>query len=284
MNHWKSCCGARPLVGDFNGDGKDDIALTGGAGWGSLPVAFSTENGCFSVTNHGLADFPGWAATANVQVVAGDFDGDGKSDVAAIGNAGWGSLPTAFSNGDGTFRVTNTAMSGGNANHFNHWSSLAGVFVLAGDYNGDGKSDVALIGGPGWGSIPVATSSGDGSYNSVSNCGVQHMNSWIDSPGARPLVADFTGDGKDDIALTGGAGWATIPVASSTDGGCFAVSNRGVTHFPQWVATANAQAVAGDFNSDGKGDVAAIGPNGWATLPTSFGAGDGTFSVTNHGV
>src|SRR5262249_10727771 len=39
------------LVGDFNGDGRTDIALTQVAGWNSLPVAFSYRNGSFKVIN-----------------------------------------------------------------------------------------------------------------------------------------------------------------------------------------------------------------------------------------
>jgi hypothetical protein len=38
-------------TGDFNGDGKADLALTGGAGWTTIPVAFSRGDGNFNVAN-----------------------------------------------------------------------------------------------------------------------------------------------------------------------------------------------------------------------------------------
>ena len=100
------------------------------------------------------------------------------------------------------------ALGAGIYGTFNGWSASAGVHVLAGDFNGDGKRDVALLGGPGWGSIPVAHSFGNGQW-SVTNCAVSSMNSWIDTQGARPLVGDFNGDGRDDIALTGEIGRAS---------------------------------------------------------------------------
>ena len=43
--------GAKPVAGDFNKDGLADIALVGGVGWGSVPVAFSYGDGSFRVTN-----------------------------------------------------------------------------------------------------------------------------------------------------------------------------------------------------------------------------------------
>jgi hypothetical protein len=53
--------GARPVSGDFDGDGIDDIALVGGSGWGSIPVAFSNGNGTFRETNMSTALFPTYA-------------------------------------------------------------------------------------------------------------------------------------------------------------------------------------------------------------------------------
>jgi hypothetical protein len=50
-------------VGDFNRDGKSDVAITGPAGWGSVPIAFSSGDGNWSVTNESVGSFASWAST-----------------------------------------------------------------------------------------------------------------------------------------------------------------------------------------------------------------------------
>ena len=44
--------------GDLDGDGKDDLVMTGGDGWSSIPTGFSTGNGDFRVTNQHVRTFP----------------------------------------------------------------------------------------------------------------------------------------------------------------------------------------------------------------------------------
>jgi hypothetical protein len=67
--------------------------------------------GSFAVTSIPIANFAGWAATTNAKLLVGDFNGDGKADMALTGPSGWNNLPVAFSNGDGTFNVTNQPTS-----------------------------------------------------------------------------------------------------------------------------------------------------------------------------
>jgi hypothetical protein len=45
---------------------RTNIALTGGAGWQTTPVALSNGHGTFTVTNQPVANFAGWGQTANV--------------------------------------------------------------------------------------------------------------------------------------------------------------------------------------------------------------------------
>lgn len=97
----------KALRGDFNGAPRIDVALVGGSGWTSIPVAFSKTDGSFTVTNLHVGDFGLWAATANVTPLVGDYDGDGRTDIALTGGVGWNTLPMARSLGNGTFSVTN---------------------------------------------------------------------------------------------------------------------------------------------------------------------------------
>ena len=273
---WASTSNAKPLVGDFNGDGKTDVALTGASGWNFLPVAFSNGDGTFNVTNKTMTqNFPFWAATAGAIPFVGDFNGDGKADVLLTGARNWTTLAVAFSNGDGTFNVTNvTSLT------FAVEAAAANVKQVVGDFNGDGKTDVALLGGFTWNFVPVAFSNGDGTFNVTAKTTATFASLAI-TPRATPLVGDFNNDGRDDLALIGPFAWSFLPVAFSNGDGTFNVTQAPISNFAGWATAANAKPLVGDFNADGRTDVALTGASSWNFLPVAFSNGDGTFNVTN---
>jgi FG-GAP-like repeat/Putative Ig domain len=170
-------------VGDFNGDGKLDIALAG-AGSTKYPdsgmdVSLGTGDGTFTQAN-GSPISLGQSLSA---IVAADFNGDGKLDVAvtdAVGNA----VLVLLGNGDGTFQPPMTIGVGN-----------APQAIVAGDFNNDGKLDLAVA-NYGDGTVTLLLGNGDGTFTEASS-----------SPytvGGSPLAivaADFNGDGKLDLAV-----------------------------------------------------------------------------------
>jgi hypothetical protein len=275
---WTTAPNAKVLVGDFNGDGRADLAVTGPAGWGSMPVAFSNGNGSFNVTNMPIVNFALWTSSPNAKVLVGDYNADGKSDVAVTGVTGWGSVPVAFSNGNGSFNVANMPII-----NFASWAATANVKAVVGDFNGDGRSDLALSGASGWGSLPVAMSNGNGSF-SVTNLPIANFATWAATPNANLIVGRFNADNRADIAITGPSGWASLPVAFSNGNGSFNVTNAPIANFASWAASWGAKPFGGTFDSGGLMDIALSGGAGWGTLPVAFSTGTGTFNVTNQPV
>ncbi|MFJ4848664.1 FG-GAP-like repeat-containing protein [Streptomyces sp. NPDC088733] len=270
--------GARTYSGDFDGDGRTDLAALGAEGWNTLPVALAAGGGTFRATRTSVGDFAGWASLPGVKPQVGDFDGDGRSDIALAGGPGWGSVPVAFSNGDGSFRITN-----GSVDSFAGWAQVPGAQVVPGDFDHDGRTDLALVGGNGWGSVPVAFSNGDGTFR-VTNASSVAFAGWASVPGAKIEAGDVDGDGRTDISLVPGPGtpwWYTLPVAFSGGDGTFRVTNTPSSDFAAWAQVAGVQPVGGDFNHDGRADVALVGGSGWGSVPVAFSNGDGTFRVTN---
>jgi len=250
--------GVQVLVGDFNGDGKSDIALTGGAGWASVPVAFSNGDGTFKITNDTVTnsspgDFARMAATPGAHALVADFNQDGKADIALVGGTNWASVPVAFSNGDGTFKITNATVTNSSPGDFARWAAAPGARALVGVFVGvldpfGGNTvagvDIALVGGSGWNTLPVAHSNGDGTFT-VTN---KPVGAWFQAsaaaPGAQVLVGDFNRDGLADIALVGGAGWNTAPLAFSLGGGNFNAVNEPAGDFAAWAAQPGVKALA----------------------------------------
>jgi len=273
---WAATPGARAMVRDFNGDGRADIALAGGPGWTTVPVALGNGNGTFTVVNAPIGEFATLAADARATILPRDFNGDGRTDLALVGIPGRTTLPLALSDGDGTFTVSYPEVGS-----FAEWAALPGVRILPGNLNGDRGADLALT-VPGWTSLPVAMSRSDGTFT-VTNLPVAGFAEWAAVPNVTVVTAgDVNGDGRADLALTGGP-WSTLPVAMSNGDGTFAVTNAAIAGFGTWAAVPGVTVVARDVNGDGRLDLALTGGPGWGSLPVAMSNGNGTFTVVNAG-
>jgi hypothetical protein len=272
---WAANPDAHAVSGDFDGDGRSDIALVGGDDWTTVPVAFSRGDGTFTVTNRPIGEFAVWANAPGVKIVTGDVNGDGRTDIVLTGGPGWWTIPVAFSNGDGTFNVSNQydpSIPG--------LAQVAGAQVVAGDVNGDGRADLILTGGAGWSTIPVAFSNGNGTFN-VTNALVDFFPGWAQNPYARASATDVNGDGRADVILTSGADWVTVPMALSNGDGTFTVYNQLDSYIPIWSQGIGAKTLTGDLNGDHRGDIILTAGADWITIPVGFSNGNGTLTVAN---
>lgn len=123
---------------DFNGDGATDLAISLG---GAAAALLSNGDGTFRVvvTNGGTPILPGWSHYGSLTV--GDFNGDGVADFAIVGYDpnGNGAVYVLPGNGNGTFQSP-FSYPVGNATSVTSGS----FFMLAGDFNGDGRTDLAI--------------------------------------------------------------------------------------------------------------------------------------------
>jgi hypothetical protein len=167
------------VVGDFNGDGKQDLAIINiETDFANLALSFGDGNGNFDY----LATYIGVGPDPRGLAI-GDFNGDGKQDLvvtrvtSAVDNVG-----ILLGDGAGHFTPASSVTAGDNA-----------LSVAVGDFNGDGKQDLAVANRVS-NDVSILLGNGMGGFAPATNFPVGH------SP-IKVMVSDFNGDGKQDLAL-----------------------------------------------------------------------------------
>ena len=289
------------MAGDFNGDGRTDLAVANLRLDNDVSVLLGNGDGTFQTqVTYAVGSVPG-------AIVAGDFNGDGRTDLA-VANYDDNDVSILLGNGDGTFQpqVTYavgtcprrprdgrlqrrrphrprrrqhdstpttvpcrccwaTATAPSRPRSPTRWGPIPYALV-AGDFNGDGRTDLAVANSGSGNDVSVLLGNGDGTF--------QPQVTYPVGSGPVALVAgDFNGDGRTDLAVANsGSNDGTVSVLLGNGDGTFQ------TQVTYAVGSGPDALVAGDFNGDGRTDLA-VANYGSNDVSVLLGNGDGTFTA-----
>jgi hypothetical protein len=233
---WGSSATDSIVVEDFDGDGRDDVAV-----WRPISTGQPSGNAFFYVLRSSDSTFQSidfGQLNDNTAVVA-DYDGDGKADPAVY-------RCPAFGAGDGQcffyYRASNANPSGNIT--FVPWGfgETGDFFPYSGDFDGDGKNDFCIQR-----PNPSAPSSGQFVLRRSTDGGVEFIN-WGNSSDFL-VPGDYDGDGRDDFCVRRTVSGARHHFILERDGG-----GTGANPII-WGITGDVS-VPGDYDGDGKQDIA----------------------------
>ena len=232
------------VTGDFNGDGKTDIAVAN-VNDHTVSILLGNGDGTFTAgATIQTADQP-------ISLVVGDFNKDGNDDLA-VGN----NVPTSTVQiylGDGTGNLTPLSTS---------LRTVDPAMMAAADFDGDGFLDLVVVNSA-INTISIFLGRGDGTFLATSTPVLT-----LSAP-VGVSISDFNGDGVPDIAIAN-AKSNTLTILTGKGDGTF-IQKASVT-----LSTAPSFVAAADFNGDGATDLAVVSQTG-GTVSIYLGSGSGTF-------
>jgi hypothetical protein len=262
------------LLADQPGASSMPAIATKLAGSAPYAMVFATLENKINVSQ-GAATVAGISFTsyaldaASISVLAADFNGDGRRDIAALtgrGSATAGSVAILLGNTDGTLQAA-----------VNYPAGILPNAMTAFDFNGDGKLDLAIANrgdgsDPKTGTVSILLGNGNGTFRTGATYQIPPLNTSQMQP-YTIVAADFDADGKTDVMVSAphkqgltllhGNGDGTFQVLAAKTG-------YALPYDPTFTA-------AGDLNKDGKPDLVTINLDG--TVSALINAGDGSFST-----
>ncbi len=206
-------------AGDFDGDGHADLA----AG----EVENSGSSAVWTFLGHGDGTFDAGISTATtlpvLQLLAGEFSGDGRTDLAVIYQYPGDDLGILLSQGDGTF-----------APPVGYATPAGTTGLAAADVRNSGHLDVVVTGANG--TLALFPGAGDGTFGAPTLIGIGWSANQI-------AAADFDDDGNVDF-ITANYASTNATVLYGLGNGAFLAPREYFLGSPLWVVT-------GDFDGDG---------------------------------
>jgi len=254
--------GVNPLaaaVGDFNRDGKLDVALLNPSGPAgpAVEILFGNGDGSFQANRQFIS-----LGTFAQSVAAGDFNGDGNLDLVTA-NGPNGTLSVLLGNGNGTFQPRIDLTVGGAPN-----------VVAVADVNGDGRPD-AVATAQLTNTVSVLLGRGNGTFAPPRAFAASGE---FFGPTAL-AIGDVNGDGKVDL-VTNSQSFLESPASQlavllGNGDGTF---QDPILHIPDGGNSVEGSVVLGDFNDDGRMDAIVGGQSTPGEVRVFRGNGDGTFA------
>jgi hypothetical protein len=243
-------------VGDFNGDGKADLAA-GAFFDNNVTILLGDGTGNFSPA----PTSPEAAGNAPAEVAVGDFNGDTKTDLA-VANFFGGNLTILLGAGTGNFTAAASSpepLVGGSP------SSLA-----VGDLNGDGKTDLAVDSGES--TVEILLGAGTGNFTAAPT------SPEASGAGTRAVaIGNFNGDSTPDLAVAD-QGSDDVTVLLGVGGGDFSPTPTS----PEAAGDQPTSVAVGDFDQDGNSDLAITNfESDNVTIMLGSGTGDFTAAPTS---
>ena len=239
-------------AGDFNNDGKADIAVMNFGNSGSISVLLNSGTGTFpSYTTYPISGY-------GYGIAVGDFNKDGNLDIVAT-DLTENTISVLLGNGTGAFPTFATYPTG---------SFPEGVTV--GDFNGDGWPDIAVANQRG-GTVSILINKADGSGTFLPKV------DYAAAGGGAPFAlaaGSFRGNAIIDLGVATNSAFGGIEVLLGNGDGTF---QKAVPY--DTLNNANG-VVVGDFNNDGHLDMAvstASAGSSFGFITIFPGNGDGTF-------
>lgn len=234
-----------PTPGDYDGDGRDDLAIYRAGSVAGAQSSFWVLN-----SSNGVVQYFAWGLFGD-QAVARDYDGDGITDVAVFRRGATATAQTTWyirRSSNNTAQVVGFGLTGNGTSTFDT--------PVPGDYDGDGKFDVAVYRfglTPANNFIVLRSSDSVITYRAWGNFNTD----WI-------VPGDYDGDGLYDYAAarTGATGASPMVwwILQSSNGQprtqTFGISSD----FP----------VQGDYDGDARADLAIYRPGASAAAPSTF--------------